>query len=106
MHLPQAVHNTEHEQLNPIRHSVRITLSQVTLTKQARISLGMAVREVAAEFGLDGRALAKSLSGEIYWRMDEDSLIFVLRSEELGADMFVQIPEDHWSFKNGNRRLH
>ena len=104
------MHHLQHipgdEDLHTSRPSVRVTLAQICLTKEARITLGMAVQEVAAEFGMDGRTLAQSMSGEIYWRMDEDSLIFVLRQEELGADMFVQIPEEHWSFRNESHRMH
>ena len=105
MHFPIPQQPLENDDLHATRPSVRIKLSQVRLTNDARVTLGLAVKEIAAEFGLDAKAMTRHLSGEIYWRMDEDSLVFVLHCEELDADMFVNIPEGHWSFKGDSPRL-
>lgn len=96
----------EADELHRESPSVKVQLSHIRVTAQAQATLGMAVQEVSREFGLDTSMLIKRLKGEIYWRPETDSLMFVLNCPELEADMFVEIPEGHWSFREDTKQLH
>jgi len=78
--------------------STQVSPTEITITENARITIGMAAKEIASQVGIPEHEIKSKLYGEMHWLEPSGRLMVILRTEE--ADMFVEIPEEHWEFKD------
>lgn len=78
----------------------RVYLDEVSFTREAMYTLGLAVKEVAERVGVFPREIIKKLKGHMYWDERTENLFIVFPVPEIEADMMVEIPRDHWWFKD------
>ena len=90
----------------PRGKAVRIALLDVELSANARQTIGLAVKEIAARTRVPEQDLAARMQGEVYWRPDLDHLLFVMATPEIDAVMYVEIPSAHWRFREPERTVH
>ncbi len=101
--MQQALHKEEQFRFleTPDQISHRVTPRDVLLSKNARITVGMAAKEIAANLNIPEHEIRRSLGGEMYWLEPAGTLMIVLRTDE--ADMFIEIPAEHWRFRHETR---
>ncbi|EPR43864.1 hypothetical protein dsx2_0088 [Desulfovibrio sp. X2] len=78
----------------------------VMLSDDAKASVGEAFREVAFTLCCDPSELTRGAHGEMLWHPAEDCLSLRLSVPELEAEMYVEIPSGHWSFRTGSHAEH
>lgn len=86
----------------PEQEPRRVSLMDVELSPNARFTIGRAVKEIAANTGMDERELIRRMQGEVWWHPGHDGLMFVIAAQEIDAMMYVEIPAGHWSFRQGS----
>ena len=85
------------------REAHRVHLGDVELSPNARFTLGQAVKEIAAQMEISAAILLRCMQGEVWWHPAHDSLLFVVETENAEAVMYVEIPADHWRFREINQ---
>lgn len=80
----------------------KVMLEDVEFTANAKYTIGLAVKEVAAYCGLMPRELTSKLKGHMFWMEGTQTLTIIFPVEELGADMMVEIPREHWRFRHAD----
>lgn len=90
----------------PSIEAVPVSRSQVVFSDDARVTIGEAFRQVAWTLCCDPRALTRGATGEILWHPGTDTLSIRLDVPELEAEMYIEIPEGHWSFIGASEAKH
>lgn len=85
--------------------SRRVPISELTFTDQARIGIGLAVRDMAEASGLPVAQVIAAVSGEVYAREDQGVLVIALRLPDK-CDLFVEIPPGQWNFRRAGLERH
>lgn len=81
--------------------STPVSPREITISENAQITIGLAAKEIAAHLGIPEHEIKGQLFGEMHWLEPSGRLMVILRTEE--ADMFVEIPEEHWEFKDKSK---
>lgn len=75
----------------------------VEFSRSAMITIGSAVKQIAAHLGVSPKAVTKGMFGEMYWLEPSNRLMLVIPVPKAEADMFVEIPEGHWHIRERNQ---
>jgi hypothetical protein len=75
----------------------------VELTRNAMITVGSAVKDIAARVGVNPKTITRGMFGEMYWLEPSNRLMIVLPVPRIDADMFIEIPENHWRIRERNQ---
>lgn len=81
--------------------STPVSPRDITISENAQITIGLAAKEIAAHLNIPESEIKQRLFGEMHWLEPSGRLMVILRTED--ADMFVEIPEEHWEFKNKSK---
>lgn len=73
-----------------------ILSDEVNLSDNARMTLQAAVTKIAEYCQVHEETLLQKMDQEYFWMEPSGVLVIVLYVEEIDADMFVEIPPDHW----------
>ena len=78
----------------------RVCLTDVSFSRSAMGTIGLAIKDIAAQCGVFPQDITKHMRGHLYWVEDSENLLIIFPIPEIGADMLVEIPEGHWWFKD------
>jgi hypothetical protein len=86
------------------RHA--LSLSDVSFTRDAMYTLGLAIKEIANYIGVFPNEISSRLDGDLYWTEGIDTLTIVFQVPEIEAEMIIQIPKEHWGFREAPDTSH
>ena len=80
--------------IQPVYHP--LDAEHLRLTPNAQATLTEAKQAIAHHFEIDVHSLTDQTSCTYFLMEPHDALVVVIGVEDLDADMFVEIPRDHW----------
>ena len=86
--------------------SYELSLRDIEFSREARLTLGLAVMEIASSLAIEAAQLTRRMPGKVFCLGSTGKLMIEFSVPELEADMFVEIPAEHWHFKTRNTRTH
>jgi len=75
----------------------RVHLNRLKLSQSAMVTLGMSIKQIAFEYGLEEFEVKKEFARASVHVVSGD-LIFVFESDSLDADCIVVIPAGYWKY--------
>ena len=88
---------------SPDQQAFRVYLRDVEFSKNAMQTIGLAVKHIAAQCEVFEQDIARDLFGDMYWLRPSNTLLLIFHVEEMEADMFVEIPMDHWNIRESGQ---
>ncbi|NJB66365.1 hypothetical protein GGQ74_000005 [Desulfobaculum xiamenense] len=79
-----------------------VQLADVEFTTNAKYTIGLAVKEIAAHCGMLPHELTRRMRGRMFWQEATEDLMIVFAVPELEADMMIEIPKGHWRFRGAD----
>jgi hypothetical protein len=77
-----------------------ILSEDVNLSDNAKMTLHSAVTKIAEYCQVPKQNLLKKMDQEYFWMEPSGILVILVNVEEIDADMFVEIPPNHWWIDN------
>lgn len=74
-----------------------VSLNDITVSQNAQITIGMAVKEISQHFKIEEKLLIKHLRGNVYFLPESNRLMIIFPFDD--GDMFVEIPEGEWMWR-------
>ncbi len=91
------------EQSSEDHSAHRVQPWDVEFSRNAMITIGSAVKDIAAYIGVDPKIVTRGMFGEMYWLEPSNRLMIVIPVPRAEADMFIEIPQDHWRIRERNQ---
>ncbi|MFP4316803.1 MAG: hypothetical protein ACLFQR_11330 [Desulfovibrionales bacterium] len=105
------VHNHEKE----LRHlgyepglqdAFRVNILDIGMSKGALKSVVQGLDEIAEQYGKQPDDLHIQLFERIYWLQLSGNLVMVVDVDDLDSYVFIEIPREHWWFKERSFKTH
>lgn len=80
-----------------------VFLADVEFSPNAKYTIGLAVKEVAAHCAMMPKELTSRMHGKMFWVESTRNLVIIFPVPELEAEMMIEIPKEHWRFRDADR---
>lgn len=77
-----------------------VTITDVWISRDVQISIGRHIKALCISYDLPYSMLRDNLVQEIFWHEESGRLGFLIQVRDSDVEsMYVEIPEDHWGFR-------
>lgn len=92
----------------PVKDEVArdVTMADVRISVEARMTIGQAMKDIAAIVKMPEADLIRRMQGKMQWREPSGMLTVSFYVPEVDADMYIDIPKEHWEFKDKDLLTH
>ncbi len=81
-----------------------LSLHEVSISPEARLTLGLAVQEIARHCHRSEHDIIRLMQRRIYWLEPSGRLVFVFAVPGVDADMFIEVPSGYWQLKGSTSK--
>ena len=85
---------------SPAEVSYEIALHDISFSRQARLTIGLAIMEIAEMLAVDQSDITRRMPGKVFCLGSSGKLMIEFHVPVLDAEMFVEIPASHWQYRN------
>jgi hypothetical protein len=84
----------------------RVNIFDLTISPGALQSIVSGIEDIARAYHKPVTELRGQIFDRIYWLNFSESLVMVLDVSSMDSYVFIEVPSDHWGFKERSARTH